>query len=535
MKKRLMVLSLIILPIFLFIIEIIYQYSVGEYFLYSFSDGPYGLLLSSLSIAQLKSPGYFQHPGIVPQLIIAGVIKVIHLFQGNNPSIVMDTFDRPEFYLARITIVFTLLTSLALFILGAMTYKKTGNIFAAIFLQFTPFISLEVIRRLAQINFETTSVILILLLLAITISFIHETTMTKKKNIVYILSFGIVCGLGLANKISILPVMIIPFLLIKNFRNKGLFILTAVITFSILFFSFSPSKYFFFESLFMKIFQSGKTYNSGPSNFNDPNEIFSQLKFVFSNYSSFSVIYLLIFFTLILQFVPKFKNLVRSNKYFLLLIAIFIIQSGFILLVVKTHLGYYILPALLFSVIGLFSVNSIISELFPKYFKHGNYIYAFIFLIILTIPQIIAIEKSISDMFDRKDEAYKIVNYLESNYPQSIVISSDVVSSMPSTFYNALMYTGKQKEQYHTILMNKYPNYIHFQRWKKDFIFLNQNPELKNRLINSDSLIFHSFKDENFIDFKKELIEYTKKPNTTFKEVFSNKNGEKLYLVTLKN
>lgn len=534
MRNKLQYIYLIILPLLLLIITFIYQDAIGEYYLFSYSDGPYGLLLSSLSLAQLKSPGYFQHPGIVPQLITVVVIKITHLFQGDVSNIVSDVFDRPEFYLGRINHAFIIITVISLFVLGIITYKKTGNIFAAVFLQFTPFISSEISYQIARNTCETTSVFLTLLLLTVVVSFIYEQSMTEKKNLFHILSFGIVCGLGLANKISILPVMLIPFLLIRGFRNKGLFILSAVITFSILFFSFSPQRYLFFQSLYMKIFQSGKTYASGPANFNEPGQVVSQLKLIFMDYSLFSIIYLLIFFTLVLQFVQKFKPVIRSNKYFLLLIAIFIIQSGFILLVVKTHLGYYILPALLFSVIGLFGVNSIIYELFPKYFKYGNYVYIYIFLIILTIPQIIDIENSISKMFSRKEEALKVVNYLENNYPESIVISSDVVSSLPSTFYNALMYSGKQKEEYHTLLKKKYPDYIYFNRWKKDFVYLDQNPDLKNRLMNTDSLVYHSFNDGNFAVFKVKLAEITKKTNITAKEVFASDNNEKLYMVYLK-
>ncbi|MBL0109222.1 MAG: hypothetical protein IPP52_18585 [Ignavibacteria bacterium] len=203
------------------------------------------------------------------------------------------------------------------------------------------------------------------------------------------------------------------------------------------------------------------------------------------------------------------------------------------MLVIKQSESYYILPGLMFSVIGLFAVNSIIFDLFPKYFKFSKYLYLFIFFIVFTIPQI-KLFKNYIDFFNCKNESYKIVKFLKDNYSQSIIVSSDQTASMPTAFYNGLNFSGSLKMQYCSILMDKYPNYIYFNRPRKDFIYLDYNKDLKYRLINSDKFIFHSFNEVTLHDFKEKILELTQKPYTTFEEVFSNKNGEKLFLVYLK-
>ncbi|MBK7253703.1 MAG: hypothetical protein IPI04_07225 [Ignavibacteria bacterium] len=241
-KNLLLYISLTVLPVFLYALIVFFRFSIGESFLYSNYDGPYGLLLSSLSIADLRSPGYFQHPAIVPQIITAIVIKLTYLFAGNESNMVLDTFNRPEFYLHKINITFTFLTLLSLIILGVISYRKTGNILAAIFIQFTPFISVQLIFQLAKNTAETTSIILILILLTFVFCLLNEKSITKRRNIGYAIVFGIICGLALANKISFLPVMIIPFLLIKNIRFKGLFVIISFVTFLILFLSMSLGK-----------------------------------------------------------------------------------------------------------------------------------------------------------------------------------------------------------------------------------------------------------------------------------------------------
>jgi hypothetical protein len=533
MKNKLILLSLMVLPIILFLLEIILKHSRGEYFLYDNYDGPYGFLLASLNMAQFLKPGYFQHPGIIPLLIEASTIKFSHFLQGNDPNIVTDTFTRPEFYFNRINIVFAFLTSFSLFILGKLSYEKTGSVLGSIFLQFTPFVSVLIIYQLTHNYVSASTVILIIVLLTVSISYLNEISFSKKKNYIYIISFGIICGLLLANLISLLPVFIIPFLLIKTFKNKFIFVSIALITFFVLFFSISPDSSAIWKFVFSNIVHSGK-YGTGNSNFIDLDRIIPTFAIIFYEFLFFLFVYLLILILLILQFIPRLKIKIRSNKYFELLVGIFIVMTMYILLVIKQKEGYYILPGLLFTVTGLFILNSIVLGFFKRHSTISKYLFLYIFIIIFTIPQIKSYNNYVSFYVKRKYESYKVVKFLKENYPNTITVSSDQTASMQTAFFNALNYTGDQKKKYIDILNEKYPNYVYFQRWRKDFIYLDYNEDLKNRFVNSDSLIFHSFNEKNFNDFKEKFIDYSKKPNITFKEVYSNKNGEKIYLVKMK-
>ena len=532
-KNKLILFSIFILPALLFILEVILKHSRGEYFLYDNYDGPYGQLLGSLNIAQMLKPGYFQHPGIAPQLIMAVVIKISHMLQGNDPNIVLDTFSRPEFYLQRINVVFTIINVISLYYLGKVTYKKTGSIFAALFLQFTPFISVMVIYELTLNIPETFLLSLILILLTITVSFLYEENLSKKKNLFYVFLFGITCGLALASKISVLPIMILPFLIIKKFVNKTYFVVIALVTFLILFFLISPDSTRIWKFVFTSMVHSGK-YGTGSANFMDTSQIIPRLTILSNEFFLFSVIYVLIFITLLLQFIPKFKNQVRTNKYFLSLNGVFIIMSFFILLVIKQVESYYIYPGLLFSVFGIFCVNSVVADLIPGIFRFSRLIYLYIFFILFSIPQYKSF-KSYKNFFDtRKLESHKILDFLEENYSKSIIISSDQTASLPTAFYSGLNYTGSQTTRYNNILMQKFPDYVYFQRWRADFIYLRFDEDMERRLLAADTVVFHAFNEKNFNEFKERIIELTNKKNTTFSEVFSNKNGEKIYLVSLK-
>lgn len=532
MKNKLTYLPLIILPVILFVLALYIRDLRGEYYLYSGYDGVYGYLLSSLNIAQLKSPGFAQHPGIVTQIIIATVIKLSHLFWGKDPNMVLDTFNRPEFYLAQINFTFIYLTIFALFVLGIVSYKKIGNIFAAFFIQLTPFISILIIYLITQNAVECTTMIFILLLLSLSISYMYEKAMTKKKNVVYIISFGIICGLALASKISILPILIIPFLLIKNFLPKGLFVLISFSVFSILFISLSPDTSYFLAFLFKSIGNSGY-YGTGSEDIIDTAQIIPTLNLIINQFLLFFIIYLIMIITLLLQFIPKFKNKIKTNKFSNVLIGIVIIQSAYIMLLFKIPLDFYLMPALMFSVFGLYAVNSILSDLFPQIFVKSKYLYLYILFFFITVLNFNSFRNYIASNILRKSESHKIVKYLQDNYSHAVIISTDFTSSMPTALYEGLGYSGSQRKYYHSILKKKYPKYIYFELWAKKFKYISDNSDLINELNLSDTIVYHSLDDASFKNFKEKFIEATNKPNSTFNEVFSNKYGEKIYLVNL--
>ncbi len=122
---------------------------------------------------------------------------------------------------------------------------------------------------------------------------------------------------------------------------------------------------------------------------------------------------------------------------------------------------------------------------------------------------------------------------MKDNFSNELIIASDQTSSLPTALYYSLVHTGDQKMRYLKILTEQFPNYIYFQRYVNDFYYIDKTPELKQRLISSDSVVFHAFNEKNFTIFKEKLAGLTDK-DITHKEVFANKNGEILYKVYLK-
>ena len=99
--------------------------------------------MNSLNSLQLSGygVGHIDHPGTPAEVVGAMVIKFFYSTGNKNTDIATDVLTRPEFYLTRINMAFIFITAIALFILGMVSYKKFDNLYAAILLQLTPFLS----------------------------------------------------------------------------------------------------------------------------------------------------------------------------------------------------------------------------------------------------------------------------------------------------------------------------------------------------------------------------------------------------------
>lgn len=533
MKNKIYILLLFVLPVILLLTEINYKILKGQYYLYDNYDGPYHYLMASLNLAQLIQPGFCHHPGIPAQIIGAIVIKFSYIFEGSNLDMVNDVFKNPEVYLSKINFIFTLLTSAALFVLGYVTFKKTKSISASIFLQFTPFAAEMIFYLMTSVIPEPVLICLFILFITVIIAYLNETSMSEKQNLIYALLFGFIFGLIISTKISILVIAAVPFILLKSFKSKVIFLSSGIFTFICLIVIVNPDLTGIWKFLLQNITHSGK-YGSGPANFIDTTKILPGLLKLINTFPLFCISYLSVIVILIMQFFPKFKSVIRSGIYFRLLAGNFLFMSSIILIYLKQYEIYYLMPALMFSVITLFAVNSIFMILFPGVYKYNRYLYLYIIFIFFSVVQFNKYFNSVKFFSNRKQASFAVINYLKENYPDKILISCDRSSGLPTALYSGLIYAGSSKEKYLDILENSYKNYIYFDKWSKEFIYLNFNEELKNKLINSDDVIFHSFKDIDIQEFKTAFEKTMNKSNLNFEELFINKNNEKLIRVSVR-
>ncbi len=534
MKKLIPYVLLLILPIVFLMLLVMYKTSIGEYYIASFYDPSFNYLLNSLNLAQLNGygVGFVFHPGTPIQVVGAITIKVLYTLNGEKADIVRDVFSRPEFYLSKIHFVLVLMNTVALYILGLVTYQKLRNIYDSIFIQLTPFFSSTIFFVLSIVTGDALLIFSVLILITLAISNVNKKNETSKNSIKYAIGFGIICGLGLASKITFFPLLVIPLILVKRISFKALFLLITATAFFIFIFpaiSYNNAVSFlnWIESLTI---HSGK-YGGGSENIIDTSTFVPNLKTIFLNELSFSFAYVLITATLILQFFPRFKK-INKNKYFKLLTGIFIAMTIQVLIVAKHFELYYMIPAVILSILGLFAVNSILAEIFPIYLIKKKLVLSLV-IVIFSYPQIKSIIKSNSYFSRNRDESRNAMGYLEENYQQAIKVTTRGVSSKEYALNLGIFWSGTQKSKYSSVLKELSPDWIYYDRVGNQFYDIMDTTEIKAKLLSSDKFIFQCNKTDVINNFMKKVKQMTGKQNASYKKVFSNFRGESIYEIYL--
>lgn len=542
MKKKLSIFLLLILPIFFYIGLIKYKDALGEYYLGRNCDPSYPYLTNALNLAQFKSygVGLIAHPGTPVQEIGAAVLLFIHSYNSKNTDIVTNVFNNPEYFLNKILKTFLLLISAAIFLLGLISYSKLKNIFAALFLQLSPFAfySEDIYFQLTNVSVEPILVFTILLMISAIILYLNKSE--GAKNILfYTIVFGLLCGLGMATKISFLPVMIIPFLLLKQVKYKALFILISIISFCLFVFpAFSTDTANEFTIWVRDLITHSGKYGKGSENIVETSVYFENIKTVFSKNLVFSASYFLIMVICVMQFFGKYKLPIRSNKYFVLMVGILLAMTLQILMVAKHFSLYYMIPVYMLSIPGLFIIYNIFKSLYPEAFnskKRKYIIYSFLILVMLTysIFHLRTIYKERKYIGNGRNEARKIVSALEKDYGNSIVVSTYECSSKEFALYLGSFFGGTQHKRYMSIVKERYPDNFYFNRWDNNFYDEWDISYIKERLIKANKFVFQGVTDEVTNKFMEYVKQLTGKPNASYKKIMSNYERDGLYEITL--
>jgi len=542
LKKIIPLLALLILPIFFFIGLQKYKDALGEYYLGRNYDPSYPYLINSLNLSQFKGygVGLIAHPGTPVQEIGAVVLLILHSLQPDKTDLVKDVFNNPEYYLNKIFQCFLLLNSAAIFLLGLMVYLKMKSILTSLFLQLSPFsfYSGDIYFQLTNVSVEPILIFTILLLITAIIIYLNENG-SERNSLFYLIVLGVLCGLGMAIKISFFPILVIPFLLIRGIKFKLSFILISILTFLIFVYpAFSVENADGFSDWVKNLITHSGRYGTGSEDFVETSVYLSNIKTIFSENLVFSFSYIAILSVLILQFFKKYKSLIRSNKYFILLTGIFIAMTLQVLMVAKHFSLYYMIPTYMFSIPGLFVVSSIVLSLYPDFLKNKkrNYFYyaaVSIVIIAFSIFQLRTIYKERKYIANVRNEARKIIKSLEENYSNSIVVSTYGCSSKEFALHLGSSFGGTKRKSYMEILKEMYPNNFYYNRWDNTFYDDWDIEHIKSQLIKANKFIFQGVTDEVAQKFIIAIKELTNKPDASYKKIISGHNRDALYEITL--
>jgi len=325
---------------------------LGGPFSLSRSDPEYPYLLNGLNCATLNfnNIGHTDHPGTPFQMITGLFIRITHILIGQGP-IVQDVLSRPETYLSSASLFLSFLTFLLIYWLGRIAIRNTGKLTGAIILQSSFFLSNVLVDMPLRYIPDRMLVIYILVLAGFTINYLF----TEKYPVrFYAIISGILMGVGFATKFNFLPVLIIPLLLIPDFRNRLIYGFSIVGAF---FISVLPiiNKFKEFHRFISGVVSHDGLYGHGSQqmiNWKSFTHNFWEL--LYYN-PAFSLILTISIGLIAFHFLNKKKY--RADNRLLLMLKGFVIASiiGFIL-VSKHFKVYYFAPVLSLSGLVLFMI-----------------------------------------------------------------------------------------------------------------------------------------------------------------------------------
>jgi hypothetical protein len=532
-------LILLILPVFYLSNSIIIHFHYGAFFLSSV-DPEYFHLYNGIAIAKGNlAVEYIAHPATPLQYLIAFSARLIFLFQPGS-ELVTDFVNDPEKYIHAANIFMNLLIACSLFISGRLIVKYSGSTVLGFVTQLAPFGNTYLLVLSGRLIPESLMIIpfLFLWVMIIKTVFNGATGKLQPKDLAI---FGIVTGFGIACKLSFIPILIIPIVLLKTsvkYLMRYLFysILFVAIFAYPLWTNFNKS----FSWIADMLSHSGK-HGSGNNSFIDFSLVPDNFRYLISSDKLF---FYLIVFSTIISVTMAFINIKKKDDYLTILVrATIAINASLILsigLTLKHFALHYFMPFFIFKFWVLTLIVLILLR-FPNISKKKAVKYlilsiSFVIIIISLCSETVQTRKFVGKIISRYKKYEFAMNEVLSNIDKErpIIATSPYYGAPFIEFahYNGYIMTAKLKLVFKPTLMGKYPNYFQYVYWSDKFYYWDEFVDMEYILQKAGSSFYIYIgpgKDKDYKEIEKRIINFCSKENISTEILFDNrKNGEKL-------
>lgn len=215
--------SLAVVPAALLLLGRWFLVAKGPYWLASNIDPEYAYLLNALNFAQGWAPGHVDHPGTFVQLLCAGLLRLTHAVAGRG-SLEQDVLLRAETYLGVLNWAFLVLSSCSLVVLGSCTLRATGSASTALLVQLTPLLSRTLVHH-GMLRVMPEPLIASIATLMAAVALRNEA---PGRSAIRGCLFGVLGGMALASKITALPLLALPLVVLVGWRARAVFAATTL-------------------------------------------------------------------------------------------------------------------------------------------------------------------------------------------------------------------------------------------------------------------------------------------------------------------
>lgn len=455
---------LVVLPFLYLIIGFYFRFLLGNLSLLSI-DPDYVYFISGLQISEgFFKVGHIDHPGTPLQVFIALVFRTVYLFRNHQVPFIEDVFSNSDMYLSIVNVAITSLTSVLLYYSGRKVFQYTNSIFYAILVQTTPFLPVIWYDLVGRVVPELMLPFPIILLSVVIIKiYFGEDKVTNKLAI----GLALLAALGLAIKLTFLPIFLIPFLIIKGWKHKIIFIGATILSFFI--FALPVTLQFqTFWGWIKNLFIHSGQYGGGDTNFIDFTAFRNSIQELF-NYEKG---HFYILFGLILLFIIYIiLNRKKAEKKVVVLTSSVILTIGFIILLVGKHYAHhYFIPALMLSPLVVILIAELLKKMIPE--KLATYIIpigiiAYLAWTISNNHQWLPIKSTaIGTNVNIRLNTWHVAQTLEKDSYKIIASQAYGCPFVEYTLvYSTVWANYKKREEYYQILAKLYPNTYNYFTW----------------------------------------------------------------------
>ncbi len=190
-------------------------------------DPTYFYFFDALNILELTPPGHIFHPGIPVQWLGALFVRLAHPFSAVD-AIVADALADPESVLRLMSYGYIAMNAVALAATGVVVALATERIAAAFLVQLAPFLSTLILKNSVFAKPESLELFATLLLIAV--GFWTLRRPADAHDVRPPIAFGLVAGFGVATKITMAPIFVLPLVVLGTPRRIAIYGVAAFLS-----------------------------------------------------------------------------------------------------------------------------------------------------------------------------------------------------------------------------------------------------------------------------------------------------------------
>jgi hypothetical protein len=337
-SQRLISAFLILLPAFFLLAGLNFnrtQYS---------NDPEYAYLLNGLNISRARFVGHAENPGTTVQILSAVIIPVHYLFEGDKTNTLQeDVIRRSDEYVETINKTLVILNSLLILFMGITVLHLTKSFWMALLVQAGYFLSANLLEHAwTKVSPEPVLVIASsLLALAVLVKFYSGNRVRN-----YPVILGWLSGFGLATKVTFLPLLVIPLIILSSKKERISYLRWTLISAFVITIP-AILEYPHMAKWFLQVFIHTGTYGQGGIGILNPSEYFANLLAI-SGRNPLLVITSIVtlLYSTYLVFSPEFRTTYGRKDSVKYALAFALAQLIAILIVAKHyHANHYLIPA----------------------------------------------------------------------------------------------------------------------------------------------------------------------------------------------